>query len=256
MGAGDGERGPVLVTGAGRRIGRAIAGRFAAGGRPVILHGHPRSAREIEAEAAAIRDDGGRADVALADLGDPDSTGALVAQAARAFGPVTLLVNNASIFEVDNAEDFSLARFDRHIAINLRAPVQLSRDVVAALPAEAEGAIVNLVDQRVWRLTPRYFTYTLAKSALWTATQTMAQSFAPRVRVNAVGPGPVLPNAALGAGDFELETRGVPLARPVDVSAIVEAVVYLAYAPFVTGQMIAVDSGQHLAWRTPDVGPE
>jgi NAD(P)-dependent dehydrogenase (short-subunit alcohol dehydrogenase family) len=255
MGAGDGERGAVLVTGAGRRIGRAIARHFAAEGRPVVLHGHPRSGRDVEAEAAAICDGGGRAAFALADLADAESTGGLVAQATRAFGPVTLLVNNASIFEVDTAEDFTIHRFDRHIAVNLRAPVQLARDVVAALPADADGAIVNLVDQRVWRLTPRYFTYTLAKSALWTATQTLAQAYAPRVRVNAVGPGPVLPNEALGDGDFELEARGVPLARAVEVSAVVDAVVYLAYAQSVTGQMIAVDSGQHLAWLTPDVGP-
>ncbi len=255
MRAGEGDRGPVLVTGASRRIGRAIARRFAATGRPIVVHGHPRAARDVEAAVAAIEADGGRAAPALADLANAESTAALVARAARAFGPVTLLVNNASVFEVDTAEDFTIARFDRHIAVNLRAPVQLVRDMVTALPADAEGVVVNLVDQRVWRLTPRYFTYTLAKSALWTATQTLAQTFAPRVRVNAVGPGPVLPNEALGPGDFDIETRGVPLERAVSVESVVDAVVYLAYAQFVTGQMIAVDSGQHLAWRTPDVGP-
>jgi len=255
MQTGDDDKGPVLVTGASRRIGRAIAQRFAAAGRPVVMHGHPRSALDVEAAVAGIEAAGGRAAAAFADLSDAESTGSLVAQAARAFGPTTLLVNNASVFEVDNAEDFTITRFDRHIAVNLRAPVQLARDMVAALPAGTDGAVVNLVDQRVWRLTPRYFTYTLAKSALWTATQTLAQTFAPRVRVNAVGPGPVLPNEALGDGDFDIETRGVPLERAVDVEAVVDAVVYLAYAQFVTGQMIAVDSGQHLAWRTPDVGP-
>lgn len=246
----------MLVTGAARRIGLAIAGRIAHEGRPVVLHSSRRSADDAELAAAAIRKQGGAAAVAVADLADAGETERLVAFAARAFGPLTLLVNNASIFEVDDAQDFALERYERQMAINLRAPLLLSRDFAAQLPAEAEGAIVNVIDQRVWRLTPRYFSYTLAKSALWTATRTMAQAYAPRIRVNAVGPGPVFPNAALGDRDFEIETHGVPLGHAADVSGVVDAVVYLARARSVTGQMIAVDSGQHLAWRTPDVAPE
>lgn len=248
--------GPVLVTGAARRIGLAIAGRLAHLGRPVVLHASRRSAEEAELAAGAIRARGGRAEVAVADLADARETGRLVETAARAFGPLTLLVNNASIFEVDDARDFPKESYDRHMAINLRAPLLLSRDFAAQLPAETQGAIVNLIDQRVWRLTPRYFSYTLSKSALWTATRTMAQAFAPRIRVNAVGPGPVFPNEALGDRDFEIEARGVPLGHAADVSGVVDAVVFLAQAKSVTGQMIAVDSGQHLAWRTPDVATE
>jgi NAD(P)-dependent dehydrogenase (short-subunit alcohol dehydrogenase family) len=248
--------GAALVTGAARRIGRAIAERLAREGRPVVLHASPRSADEAERAAQAIRDGGGRAAVAVADLADPAATQRLVGVAAQAFGPLSVLVNNASIFEVDTAGDFSVDRYDRQMAVNLRAPLLLARDFAAGLPAGAEGVVVNIVDQRVWRLTPRYFTYTLAKSALWTATRTMAQAFAPRVRVNAVGPGPVFPNAALGAHDFEIETQGVPLGHAAEVSGVVDAVVYLISAKSVTGQMIAVDSGQHLAWRTPDVAPE
>ncbi len=248
--------GPALVTGAARRIGLAIAGRLAREGRPVILHSSPRSAEEAELAAQAIRAQGGRAAVAVADLAKANETERLIDFAARAFGPLTLLVNNASIFEVDAAQDFTLERYERQMAINLRAPLILARDFVAALPENTAGAIVNLIDQRVWRLTPRYFSYTLTKSALWTATRTMAQAYAPRIRVNAVGPGPVFPNEALGDRDFEIETRGVPLGHAADVSGVVDAVIYLARAKSVTGQMIAVDSGQHLAWRTPDVAEE
>ncbi|WP_036287175.1 SDR family oxidoreductase [Methylocystis sp. ATCC 49242] len=254
--AGNNDAGPVLVTGASRRIGLAIAGRFAIEGRSVVLHASPRSEKDAELAAHAIRAQGGRAAVAVADLADAASTGRLIDAAANAFGPLTLLVNNASIFEVDSAGDFSLDLYERHMAINLRAPLLLARDFAAALPPGVGGAIVNIIDQRVWRLTPRYFSYTLAKSALWTATRTMAQAYAPRIRVNAVGPGPVFPNEALGEKEFELESRGVPLGHAADVTGVVDAVVFLAKAKSVTGQMIAVDSGQHLAWRTPDVAPE
>lgn len=245
--------GPALVTGAARRIGLAIAGRLAREGRPVVLHSSRRSAEEAELAAEAIRRQGGQAAVAVADLADAEATQRLIENAARAFGPLTLLVNNASVFEVDEAQGFPLERYERQMAINLRAPLLLSRDFAAQAPAEREGAIVNIIDQRVWRLTPRYFSYTLSKSALWTATRTMAQAYAPRIRVNAVGPGPVFPNEALGDREFEIEARGVPLGHAADVSGVVDAVVFLSKAKSVTGQMIAVDSGQHLAWRTPDV---
>lgn len=247
------ERGPALVTGASRRIGLAIAARLAAQGRAVILHASPRSAQEAELAAEALSAKGAQASVAVCDLADPVETEGLIDFAARAFGPPTLLVNNASIFEVDGAGDFELDLYDRQMAINLRAPLVLSRDFARKLPTGRDGAIVNIIDQRVWRLTPLYFSYTLAKSALWTATRTMAQAFAPRVRVNAVGPGPVFPNAALGRSEFEIEAREVPLGHAADVAGVVDAVVFLADAHSVTGQMIAVDSGQHLAWRTPDV---
>lgn len=248
--------GPALVTGAARRIGLAIAGRLAREGRPVVLHSSRRSAEEAELAAEAIRKQGGQALVAVANLADAGETERLVDYAARAFGPLTLLVNNASVFEVDEAHDFSLEQYERQMAINLRAPLLLARDFAEQCPAAADGAIVNMIDQRVWRLTPRYFSYTLTKSALWTATRTMAQAYAPRIRVNAVGPGPVFPNEALGDREFEIEARGVPLGHAADVSGVVDAVIFLARAKSVTGQMIAVDSGQHLAWRTPDVVPE
>lgn len=244
---------PVLVTGAARRIGLAIAERFAQEGRPVVLHGHPHSAEALALTVKNIVSAGGRAASVLADLNDAAATDGVVARAAEFFGPPVLLVNNASIFEDDTATDFTLERFDRHLSVNFRAPVQLARDFSATLSDQQRGSIVNLIDHRVWRLTPQFFTYTLSKAALWTATQTLAQAYAPRIRVNAVGPGPVLPNASLDVADFENEIRHVLLEKAVPVSQIVNAVVYLEGAESVTGQMIAVDSGQHLTWRTCDV---
>jgi NAD(P)-dependent dehydrogenase (short-subunit alcohol dehydrogenase family) len=248
--------GPVLVTGAVRRIGLALAEGFARDGRPVVLHASPRSLPAAAAAAEALRARGARAETVAADLSDALEARGLIERAENVFGPLTLLVNNASVFEPDSAEDFSLEVYERQMAINLRAPLLLAQGFAARLPPGAEGAIVNVIDQRVWRLTPHYFTYTLTKSALWAATRTMAQAFAPKIRVNAVGPGPVLPNEKLGKEEFAAEVAGVPLGRPADLSEVVDAVMYLARARTVTGQMIAVDSGQHLAWRTPDVRPE
>jgi NAD(P)-dependent dehydrogenase (short-subunit alcohol dehydrogenase family) len=177
----------------------------------------------------------------------------LFAEVGQALGPVTLLVNNASLFETDVIETFDAGVFDRMMATNLRAPCALAAIMMRELPKDRDGAIVNITDQRVWRLNPHYFSYTLTKAALWTATQTMAQAFAPRIRVNAVGPGPVFPNTTDGAEGFALEAARIPMARPVLPEEIAEAVAYLARARSITGQMIAVDGGQHIAWKTPDV---
>ncbi len=178
----------------------------------------------------------------------------LIERSRSIFGPLTLLVNNAAIFNEDEAGDFDYDQWERHFAVNLRAPAILSRDFVRQAPADANASIVNIVDQRVLRPTPQFFSYSLSKAALWTATLTMAQAFAPRgIRVNAVGPGPVLPNDSQGEAGFAREVEGLPLRRSVDLDDIAEAVLYLAKARNVTGQMIAVDAGQHLAWRTPDI---
>jgi len=232
----------ALVTGAPRRIGRAVALRLAREGFALALH-----ARRPDGEAAdllaRIVAGGGRAVLLDGDLAETAVASGLVARAAAALGPVTLAVNNASLFEADAADDFSAERFDRHMAINLRAPLLIAQ----ALAAQGvEGSLVNVVDQRVWRLTPDFFTYTLSKSALWTATQTMAQAFAPRLRVNAVAPGPTLPNAHEGEAGFAREVAALPLRRGPSPEEIADAVVFLARAASVTGQMIAVDGGQHL----------
>jgi NAD(P)-dependent dehydrogenase (short-subunit alcohol dehydrogenase family) len=247
-------RGVALVTGAAKRIGLHISERLAREGYKVVLHCSERSLPQAQAAAAKIASAGGKATALACDLAEPRELEGLVAEAGTIFGPFSLLVNNAAVFEGDEAASFDLERWERHFAVNLRAPAVLGRDFARDLPAGLEGAIVNVIDQRVWRPTPQYFSYTLSKAALWTATQTMAQAFASRrIRVNAVGPGPVLPNLQQGEPGFAHEVEGLPLHRAVALDDIGDAVIYLAKARNVTGQMIAVDAGQHLAWETPDV---
>jgi NAD(P)-dependent dehydrogenase (short-subunit alcohol dehydrogenase family) len=248
----------ALVTGAARRIGLAISERLLQSGYRVALHCSPASLEEAEAVAARLVARIENAEncvcVIAGDLSDPATAARTIADAAAALGPLTLLVNNASVFAADAAESFELELWERHFAVNLRAPLLLAQAFAAQVTAGTEAAIVNIIDQRVWRPTPQFFTYSLSKSALWTATRSLAQAFAPRrIRVNAVGPGPVLPNNVQGAAEFDAEVAGVLLKQAVDLKDIADAVLYLAQARNVTGQMIAVDAGQHLAWETPDI---
>jgi len=242
----------ALVTGGSKRIGAAIVRHLAKAGFSVVIHYH-RGRAEAENLAAELRDQGGRAATVAADLAALETLPALMAEAATPFGPPDLLVNNASVFLDDRIESLEPARFATNLAVNLQAPCLLARAFAEHLPQDEPGAIVNIIDQRVFRPNPQFFSYTLAKSALLTATRTLAQGFAPRIRVNGVGPGPTIANIHDGAEGFAQEAAGTPLGRAVSPEAIAEAVLYLAQAPYVTGQMIAVDSGQHLGWRTPDI---
>lgn len=245
-------RGAALVTGAGRRIGRALALEAARAGYDVAVHCRA-STDEAEATAADVRALGPRAAVVSADLSDEAETGGLIAQASQALGPVTLLVNSASAFEDDRVGRLSRQTWDLHLETNLRAPLVLSEAFAAALPADRAGLVVNIIDQRVWRPNPQFFSYSLSKAGLWWATQTLAQALAPRIRVNAIGPGPVLPSVHQAPGEFEAEAAGVLLQRRATPDEIAAALRYLIDATSVTGQMIAVDGGQHLGWKTPDI---
>lgn len=245
-------KGVALVTGAGKRVGKVIALRLAREGYALALHCN-RSRSEAERVMAEIVGAGGRAAVIQAELGDAGQVAGLVHAANAALGPIRLLVNNASIFEDDRLQTLKPETLTAHMAVNLAAPVLLSRDFAAQLPSDAAGAIVNIVDQRVLRPNPQFFSYYLSKSALLTATRTMAQALAPRIRVNAVGPGPTLANTHEGEAGFAKESEGTLLQHASAPEDIAEAVVYLAAARSVTGQMIAVDAGQHLVWRTVDI---
>lgn len=242
--------GAALITGAARRIGREIALHAARAGWDVAVH-HGSSPDDAEAVAADVRALGRRAETFQADLSDAGAVRALAAGAARALGQLTLLVNNASVFQEDRLGTLTDDGWAAHMDVNLRAPVLLAQAFAAQAPAGA--AIVNLLDQRVLKPDPRFFSYALSRAGLHWATTTMAQELAPRVRVNAVAPGPTLKSTHQSDADFEAEWSNVPLERAVPPRAIAEAVIWLATADRVTGQVIAVDSGQHLAWRTPDV---
>ncbi|MFI5012939.1 MAG: SDR family oxidoreductase [Hyphomicrobiales bacterium] len=242
----------ALVTGGARRIGRAIVEALAAQGYAVAIHCR-RSRAEAEALASGISAKGGRAQLITGDLADTLEIARLVPEAAAAVGPLTLLVNNASVFEEDAVAALEAERFDRHVAVNLRAPLLLARDFARQAEAASRPAIVNIVDQRVLRPDPRCFSYALTKSALWSATRTMAQAFAPAIRVNAVAPGPTFPNPRDGDEGVAREAAATLLGERVRPEAIAAAVLYLASAWHVTGQILAVDSGQHLGWLTPDV---
>ncbi len=242
------DRGWALITGGARRIGRTLCVRAAEAGFDVLIHS--RRPADAEDTAADVRARDRAAHIVGGDLSDPDIGARLVAAAP---GPLRLLVNCASLFERDEINTLTAAGLDAAHAVNLRAPVLLAQAFAAALPEDAHGLIVNVIDQRVWRLNPQYFSYTLAKSALWTATQTLAQALAPRIRVNAIGPGPTLANVRQTPNLFAAEAAATLLAEPVDPNEIAGALAYLIDAHAVTGQMIAVDGGQHLAWRTPDI---
>lgn len=242
----------ALVTGGAKRIGKAIVDDLAAHGFSLAIHANT-SIKEAEALARSLREQGVKATALFCDLADERATAGLIEAAVAAVGPLGLLVNNASLFKPDTVETLDQALFDRHFAVHVKAPSVLARDFVRQLPAGAAGSIVNIIDQRVWNPTPRYYSYTLSKSALWMATRTMAQSFAPRVRVNAIGPGPSLPNERQNDTDFQAQLDGLILRRGPGLAEFGRTVRFLFDTPSITGQMIALDGGQHLAWETPDV---
>jgi NAD(P)-dependent dehydrogenase (short-subunit alcohol dehydrogenase family) len=238
----------ALVTGAAIRIGRAIAVDLAGHGWKVVVH-YNGSAGPAEETVAAIRGAGGTAVALQADLGDSEAVTALVPRATAAVGPLTLLVNNASIFEYDTVATTTPAGWNRQIDVNLRAPFFLAQAFAAQLPdAAAEGNIVNLLDQRVWKLSPYFTSYTVSKAGLWTLTQTMAMALAPRIRVNAIGPGPTLANIHQKPGQFEQQQAATPLGRGASLDEVTATVRHLLACRSITGQMIALDGGQHLPW--------
>lgn len=242
--------GAALVTGGGKRIGRAIGLSLAEAGFDVVIH-YNSSADAAEAVAQEVRALGRRAAVVRADLSDEAQVRTLVPAAVEALGPLAVLVNNASVFEDDRVGALNRPSWDAHIETNLRAPIVLAEAFAAQAP---DGAcIVNLLDQRVWKPDPRFFSYALSRNGLWWATQTLAQALAPRIRVNGVGPGPTLASIHQTPEEFAAEARNVPLQRAGSPEAVADAVRWLVDAELVTGQMIAVDGGQHLAWRTPDI---
>lgn len=252
----------ALVTGAGHRLGRAMALYLAARGFDVAVH-YASSSKGANKVVGEIKGMGRRAIALQADLLNDEATSALFADAVENLGgPIDCLVNNASIFEYDTVQSATRESWDRHMGSNLRAPFVLTQAMAAqGLQPEtdvhgepvASGLIINMIDQRVRKLTPEFMTYTLAKAGLWTLTQTAAQALAPAIRVNAIGPGPTLQGARQSASHFEAQRQNTVLKRGADPADITAALGYFIDAPAVTGQLLCVDGGQHLGWQTPDV---
>jgi NAD(P)-dependent dehydrogenase (short-subunit alcohol dehydrogenase family) len=246
----------VLVTGAAKRLGRAIALDLAAQGWSVAVH-HRGSIKEAEETATTIREKGVSAFVLAADLSDENQTSCLVGDAASALGPLHALINNASVFEHDDIATMTRESWDMHMAVNLRAPILLTQKFAEQVPANDTGAIVNLLDQRMYKPTPEFLSYGASKAGLHWLTATMAQGLAPHIRVNAVAPGPTLPSARQSKEHFEHQTSSTLLGHGAKPQEIAAAVRYLLEAQAVTGQTITVDGGQHLIWRSADaVGVE
>jgi NAD(P)-dependent dehydrogenase (short-subunit alcohol dehydrogenase family) len=250
----------ALITAGARRLGRAMTLYLARRGHDVAIHYHS-SAAEAEATAAEARALGVRAKTFAADLLNLDQTEALVDRAQNALGPLTVLVNNASIFEYDNLASATRSSWDRHMGSNLRAPFVLTQAFAAQAPRadrsgdepRAQALVVNMIDQRVRKPTPEFMTYSLAKAGLWWLTQTSAQALAPDIRVNAIGPGPTMRGSRQSDTHFARQRAATILERGAGPADIQAALGYLLDADSVTGQLICVDGGQHLGWRTPDV---
>lgn len=236
----------VLITGGAKRIGRAIALALAAEGWAVAIH-YGQSQADAEALAEIIRETGGKAATVQADLSRESDVVTLLARATASLAqPITALINNASVFELDTALSTTRESWDRHLETNLRAPFVLIQALARSLAEDQAGAVVNILDQRVWNLTGHFTSYTVSKMGLWTLTQTLALALAPRLRINAVGPGPTLPSSRQSADAFAAQVATLPLKHASSPQGVAEAVRFLLAAEAVTGQMIAVDGGQHL----------
>ena len=242
----------ALITGSAKRIGRQLALDLADAGYDIAVHCNA-SRDEAEEVASVIRGKGRRAVVVQGDLALVDTPDRLIAEATAGLGGLTLLVNNASIFEPDEVGSITADSWAKHQDTNLRSPVLLAQAFAKVLPDGADGNIINIIDQRVWKLNPKFFSYTNSKAGLWAATRTLAQALAPHIRVNAIGPGPALPSARMDQAEFDKQARLTLLGRGTSPAEISAAVRFILSQPSLTGQMIALDGGQHLVWQTPDV---
>ncbi len=243
----------ALVTGGAKRIGKSIVLRLAENGWSVGIH-YRKSAAKAEAVAAEVRLRGGRAVTIQADLTNEAEVLEIIPKIRAALGPLTLLVNNASVFEMDKADTVTRESWDKHIEANLRAPFVLCQAFARQLPEGEEGNIVNLLDQRVWKLAHYCVSYTVAKMCLWTLTRSLALAYAPRIRVNGIGPGPTLPSPRQTEEQFAQQSAAMPLGHGATPQEIARCLLYILSAPSMTGQMIALDGGEHLGWQVPGKG--
>ncbi len=242
----------ALITGAAKRIGRQLALDLAGVGYDIAVHCNV-SRNAADDVAAEITSKGRKAVVVQGDLSLFETPDRIVGEAVAALGSLNVLINNASVFEDDEVGWISRDSWDQHLNANLRAPVMLAQAFARQLPVGESGNVINLIDQRVWKLNPQFFSYTISKAGLWTATRTLAQALAPHIRVNAIGPGPALPSARMDDAAFQRQGELTLLKRGTSPAEISAAAQFILSQPALTGQMIALDGGQHLVWQTPDV---
>jgi len=235
----------ALVTGAGRRLGRAIALGLADDGWDVAIH-FQHSREEAASLAEEITARGVRAAAIGCDLADVDQVSGLMAECSRSLGPVSCLINNAALFEFDDIASLEAEKWDRHMDVNLRAPLMLARDFARQLPDSLNGCIINMLDQKVFNLNPDFLSYTIAKVALEGATRVLALALAPRIRVCGIAPGITLTSGEQSAENFSRAHGQAPLGRSSDVDDVIGAVRYVVNAKALTGTTIQVDGGQHL----------
>ena len=240
----------ALITGSSQRVGRSIAEKLARMGWNIAIH-YLNSKDEAQHLTNQLSKDGIKAVPVRGDLNSDCDIAGLFPAAAEAIGPITCLINNASMFELDTLESATFDTWDRHLAVNLRAPFFLSQALSKNLPQGQDGNIINIIDQRVWNPTPWFVSYSVSKSGLWSLTQTLALAMAPSVRVNGIGPGPTLPSPRQSREDFLKQEASTPLKRGAPPEEIAEAIEFILSAESMTGQMIALDGGQHLGWEYP-----
>ena len=235
----------AIVTGAARRVGRAIAEDLASNGWSVGIH-YLTGAREADDLAALINEGGGRAAAVQGDLEDTAAVGAIIDRAAKSLGPLTLLVNNASVYDQDDLRTLDKDGWQRQMAINLAAPIFLTKAFVAQVPASTPANIVNLLDPRVFRPGADHLTYQVSKAGLMAATKTLARALAPDIRVNGIAPGPVVPSTHTTPDRYARRVADLPLQRPPGLAEFGQTVRYLVDTPSITGHVISLDGGQGL----------
>ena len=252
----------ALVTGGAKRLGRAMALYLADQGYDVAIH-YNTSAKDADDVVALIRAKGRHAVALHADILDEAQVCDLIDRASKGLGgALTCLINNASVFEYDTLATATRTSWDRHIESNLRAPIVLAQRFAQQAPKAlidengeplAQSLIINMLDQRVRKLTPEFMSYTIAKMGLWAFTQTSARALAPDIRVNAIGPGPTIQGARQTEKHFDDQRKNTILKRGSNPQDICAALGYFLTAPSVTGQLLCTDGGQHLGWETPDI---
>ena len=239
----------VLITGSAKRIGAQIAKTLAEAGYHIAIHYH-QSRQDAENLQQSIIESGGKASLFQSDLTNRQQIMALIPTITESMPPLTLLINNASIFTRDEWDNTDFDSWDKHFMTNLEAPFWLSQQFAKQI--NQQGNIINMIDQRVLKLTPHFTSYSIAKSALWTMTRTLALALAPNIRVNAIAPGPTLPSTHQTSEQFIRQYQKLPLPQATPTDEICSSVLFIIKQSSFTGQIIALDNGEHLGWQWPE----